>query len=786
MTDREMDQRARSRSLGFPETLEREDRPEDQYQCAVCKTFCYLSQITCPCTSKVVCVDHADLLCEDRAAHQRTLRKRFSDEELSETLAKVIEREAVPATWRAKFNKLLLESGRPSLRSLRAVFAEGERINYPLAQLSDLRRFVTRANEWVDAANTFLIRKQSRKRSRRRGRPSLNDAALNLVDDPGDRPDRGLDDLYALLREVEGLGFDCPEVGLLRALAQSAEEIKAKASALLNSPPEEENRENYLQECKQLLLSNSSVNVLLDEIVEVEKIVDRVQVVKELEEKLEDEVAVLTLEEVRQLLTRARTCNIPPDNKYLKLLEARQRAGDNWEERAKNILAQPVKTIDELDDFADMDAGIPIDPDVLDRLMAARAKAKDFDKQAKAWLSPESYALKPRVQEVMRLVSRAEKDFSIVSIQDLKRTTEIAIDLETRCDQVLRNRYHSAEEDVFETMRQWKAYARDHLRIFSLPTFEKLDTQLKLHYQWLVDLPWYCREHQEAHGQAILDDVLECTNPEDDAPPVDEYFTCICMNPVRPPPPGGVSDAVQCDHCYARFHGICAKTGGSCPFCDHHHWNGAIHKERNWHFCYLPGILSKAPDITKHYSEDWKQLEVIVHRVDRLSQHIGQFLSYTSQPANQRQGYIHQVRHFMRKLYKLQFAVSPNPEVSFGLDLAGLHRILAGRPTAIRPKKRRRPRFTFGQDVDADWTDGTRCICRGRTPYLLNYPTVACESCNKSYHAGCVFYPVDSPESARFLCPLCCLRKNRPYPYSDVRVKPIGMSHTHINILTIL
>lgn len=780
MTNREMELRARSRLLGFPEILEREDRSEEQYQCTVCKAFCYLSQITCQCTSKIVCVDHADLLCEDRVTHQRTLRKRFSDEELLETLAKVVEREAIPTAWRSKFSKLLMESARPSLRSLRAVLAEGERINYPLPQLSDLRKFVSKANEWIDSANAFIIRKQSRKRSRRPGRPSLNKP--NVVDDPGDRPDRGLDDLYALLREVEDLGFDCPEIGVLRTLAQQAEEIKAKASALLNSPPAEDDRENYLQECRRLLLSGSSVNVLLDEILEVEKIVDRVQVVKELEEKLEDETAVLTLDEVRQLLTRARTCNIPPDNKFLKLLEGRQRAGNNWEERAKNILAQPVKTIDELDDFANMDAGIPIDPGVLDRLMAARAKAKDFDKQAKAWLSPESHAPKPRVQEVMRLVNRAEKDFSIVSIHDLKRTTEIAIDLETRCDQVLRNRYHSVDGDVFETMGQWKTYARDHLRMFSLPTFEKLDTQLKLHYQWLVDLPWYCREHQEAHGQAILDDVLECTNPEDDAPPADEYFTCICMNPVRPPPPGGVSDAVQCDHCYARFHGICAKTGGSCPFCDHHHWNGAIHKERNWHFCYLPGILSKAPEITKHHSDDWKQLEIIVHRVDRLSQHIGQFLSYTSQPSNQRQGYIHQVRHFMRKLYKLQFAVSPNPEVSFGLDLAGLHRILAGRPPVVRLKKRRRPRFTFGQDIDSDWTDGTRCICRGRTPYLLNYPTVACESCSKSYHAGCVFYPVESSESARFLCPLCCLRKNRPYLYSDVRVKPIAEENHDLDV----
>lgn len=184
----------------------------------------------------------------------------------------------------------------------------------------------------------------------------------------------------------------------------------------------------------------------------------------------------------------------------------------------------------------------------------------------------------------------------------------------------------------------------------------------------------------------------------------------------------------------------------------------------------------KAPEITRFYSEEWKRLETIVHRLDRLSVAIGQFLSFTSQPVNQDPKYIHQVRHFMRKLYKIQFAVSPNPEISFGLDLAGLHRILAGgRPTVTRPKKRRRPRFFFGQDVDQDWSDGTRCICRGRTHYLLNYPTVACDACNKLYHAGCVFYPLDTKEAIRFTCPLCCLRKNVQYQFSDVRVKPAGM-----------
>ncbi|KAJ2930565.1 hypothetical protein H1R20_g6526, partial [Candolleomyces eurysporus] len=781
MVERELDDRAQARSRGLTEVLKEEDSTEDQYQCHVCKTFCYLSQVVCQCTNRVVCADHIDLLCENRPSHNLVLRKRFSDDELSETLAKWAERAAIPAAWRSKLQKLLLESSRPTLRSLRALLAEGDRINYPLPEMANLRKCVTRANEWVDFANSFIIRKQSRKRARRsRGRPSnAADLAAGNSEDPNDRPDRGLDELYAHLREVESLGFDCPEIGALKTLAQQAEETKLKAVNLLKASPEQQERAEFLQECKHLLLQGSSLNVILDELTAVEKIVDREQLVTELEEKLEDEdESSLTLEEVRQLLTRARACGLPSDNKHMKFLESRQRDGDSWEERAKSVLEQPIKTIQELDQFADMDPNIPIDPTILDRLMSARAKALDFKKQAKAWMAAgDSTGPKPRISEVLRLCQRSEKDFRIPEITELKRSADIATDLENRCEAVLRNRFPVAHnENIFDLIAEWKKYTRENLTIYSFPAFEKVCEQVRLHEQWLKELPWFCAEHNRTHSKELVQDVLECTRPDDDAPPGDEYYTCICSHPVRPPPPGVVSDAVQCDHCFARFHGECAKNGGSCPFCDHHHWNGTIHKQRGWHFCFLAPLARKAPEISRNYSIDFRELELIIQRVDRLSNSIGQFLSYTSQPAHQRPEFIPQVRHYMRKLYRIQFAVSPNPDISFGLDLAGLHRILAGRPpTAARPKKRRRPRFIFGQDIDSDWNDSTRCICRGVTGYLLNKPKVACTSCARLYHVGCVFFPAEGVHNERaplFFCPICSLKKGRRYEHSDVRVRP--------------
>ena len=782
MHQREMQrrERIRARVINLEEVLVDYDHPEEQYQCAICKVFCYLSQVTCTCTAKVVCLDHVDNLCNDPLS-MRVLRKRFSDESLADILHKVSERAAVPIAWKSKLNRLLEESPRPQLRSLRALLAEGERINYNLAELPALRKCVIRGNEWVEAANVFLARKPNRKRTRKlRGRTSItNDAKNDYFDEPADRPERGLADLYAVIEEVGDLGFDTPEFATLRGIAVQAEDIKGKARSLLSHRYGKEENPQFLQECETLLAQGSSLNIFLEEMVDVEGIFMRSKLLKELSTLATLDESVASLDDIRNLLARARSCNLAEDHEFMKILQEKERVGDEWDRKATAVLSRHPKTIQELDQLAAVDSGVPVDPGTLDQLLAAQGKAKEYERQALAWLNPEPGTPLPKVQDVLRLTTRAERDFSIDSIQELKETAQTAYELEMRCESVLKNRYHhEGSESIFDATRKWRSYARDRLSKYSLPNVEKMERQLDLHDQWLKRLPWYCALHKGAHGQQVMDDVLECTKPEDDPPPSDEYFTCICTIPVRPPPPGQVSDAVQCDHCYARFHGACAANGGSCPFCDHHHWNGSIHKDRaSYHYCFLPTILLGAPDITKHYSLAWKHLEVIVTRVDRLSNHVGNFLSFASQPGNQRPEYIPQVRHYMRKLFKIQFAVSPNPEVSYGLDLAGLHRILASQPPPMRLKKRRRPKFLLGPDVDKDAPDGTRCVCRGACHPSHRYPTVQCDHCKHVYHSACVFFPAgDKKSEPDFICPLCCIRKARNYSYADLRVRLAGVS----------
>lgn len=780
MVEREIQGRQAVRKHGAIEFVNDRDVPEEQYQCLYCKAFCYLSQVKCQCGkrgNRVVCLEHSEKLCSC-PLDRRVLRIRFTDAELTETQQAIATKAAIPKNWRDKLNRLLNDSPTPPLRSLRALVAEADRIHYPLKEVTTLRRCVKRAQAWIDSANAFTTRKQSRKRSKRgRWQPALANGA-GVSDDITEKPEKTLEDAYVLLKDVENLGFDSPEIGHLRSLAEQAEEFKAKATAIIRTIDETGDEGAHLRECEALLAHGTSLNVYLEELFRIENIVLQHQLMNELEQVDDSRI---TLEQIRVFLARANACCLPTDNKYTKLLEEKLRAGSDWDQRATDLLNQPMKTIDELNRFLEVESAIPVDPGVLNRIHAIRTKACEFERQAKEWLSHDSSSNKPTVQETLRLIQRSEKEFKIQAISDLKKTVDFAYDLEERCNAVLKGTYvHRENGSPIDAMKQWKEYAAENLSKFRLPGLESLAEELNKHDAWLKKLPWYSHEDERPHAEDVLSDVLKHTRSEDDCPPTydKEHFTCICFEPVLPPPPGEVSDAVQCEHCTARFHGNCADKRFSCPFCDPHQWNGDINSSRSYHFCYLPTVLRSAPAVTRNYSEHWNDLRTICTHVERLSSIIGRFLSYTSQPGNQTFDSIPQVRHFLRKLYKIGFAVSPNPEVSFGLDLAGLHRILALKPPTTRVRKRRKPKFRFGQDVDNDWKDGSRCICRGQTPYLSGYALLQCEQCSRKYHEACVCYKGAEDGRSSFACPLCCVRSGKQYRWADVRVRSIGETNS--------
>jgi len=752
------------------ESLEEYDTPENQYQCHVCKAFCYLAQITCPSHQEhVTCLSHGKLLCSCDLS-TRVLRKRFSDEQLDDIVQKVAERAAIPSDWQAKLRRTLTESARPNLRALRGLLAEGERVSFHLPELNNLRKFVHRANRWIEQATIFTTRKQVGKRTKR---PTNAKGRFTSGELDDDLPERGLEDLYNLLQQVESLGFDCPEIEMLRRISQTAEEFCKKARTAIDEANRLDERDINIDELETQITLGSGLNMQLPELDEMHGVLLRAKLARDFEQ-LEDGTA--TLDDITQLIARARASGLSDDGKIMRTLLEKERVGQEWCMLAKALLKASRRHMTELDECADVDSQTPIDVALQDRVLTLRTRAKDLERQARIMLAPEKGSVLPRPSEALRLVERANKEFVIPIMDELQRCANFAKDLEDKSELVLTKRFiFQGDGNPLAVFQKWVIYAHAHLPYFQMSNFRLLDEQLKAHHQWIERLPWYCAEHKAVHSTGIMRDVMEATRPNDDLPPQDESISCICEKQVVPPPPGEPSDAVQCDHCFARFHGACAASGGSCPFCDHHHWNGTIHKERNWHFCFLPTMLVTAPDITKFYSTSWKELEFIVARVDRLCASISTFLAFIAQPGNQRREFLQQVRHYMRKLFRIQFAVSPNPDVSYGLDLAGLHRRIAGSaPSPTIQKRKKKVRMMFASEAkDQSSADGTRCVCAGT---VAGASRITCSVCQRMYHEICcrVALPAVVPDRANWCCPLCSIKKGKSYPYADARVKCAG------------
>jgi histone demethylase JARID1 len=751
---------------GIPQIIDDTDGgEEDQVQCLVCKAFCYLSRVTCHCTSSVVCDTHMQSLC-DCDPSKRILQLRYSDVDLEEIVNTTLERASQPFAWRVKLAQVLTESPRPLFRTLKNLASEGDRINYPLPELANLKRCVERGEVWLTVTGMMLKQKKESRRKKR----FKKDVSTPIPDDIEAR-DRTMSEAEALMKEVSLLGFDAPEIGVLGSVIEQAKEFQSQATALLERVQEEpcwndsSQRTEILAEAQELLKVGWTVNLSLDEIDDLNTLVRKLELLAQLDAVQED---ALTLSEVRLHLEHAKACGLTNEHSLLDILRAKQIVGEEWEKKANDIFESKVKNLRDMDAFTELPHGHPIDASVLAKIMTIRAKAKELEKQAKALMFPEG-AKRTKITDAQRLIARAEKDFNIPAVVELKRVLDFAMDLESRCEAVLNKRHPQSEsESVFDAVRKWRAYADEHLvGKFHLPQYEMLKSQLDQHDKWYNRLPF--PKPRRDHVELLYKDVAECTKTEDDAAPAEEFCTCICTLPVRPPPPGTVSDAVQCDHCHARFHPQCA--GGSCPFCDHHHWNGSLHRTRYYHSFDVLACVRPVPDLTRNYSRLWKQIEFIATRIARLQNVITHFLAFAAQVQNQRPEIIPQVRHYMRKLFKIQLAISPKPNVSYGLDLAGLHRILAGQKKLT--KRRKRPKLMLKHENEKVATDGTQCFCHGQPKQSSSI--ISCYSCRKLYHSGCVFYTGPIPPAAdSWRCPVCTTKKGQTYPGTEVRVRCPG------------
>ncbi|KAJ3227269.1 hypothetical protein HDU78_010047 [Chytriomyces hyalinus] len=254
--------------------------------CAVCRAYCFLTSVELACSSsnnnsngieltgtsvskttpppqhanntfKVVCYRHVAQLkshCECEPVHL-IMRIRYPDTQLVSLRDRVISVADAPKSWLKAYQKLLCQQSRPRLSDLEALLADaarlgmgvsvdgnggGEELGYVLEESITLKGFLDAAHDWVQRAETVLLHTSVRAPLVLQPVVSGNWDEFNV---PLNALQPHLSPQYctihvvdSLLREVDNLPFDCPEIDQLQKLLEKSLAIHDRFRDALSEP----------------------------------------------------------------------------------------------------------------------------------------------------------------------------------------------------------------------------------------------------------------------------------------------------------------------------------------------------------------------------------------------------------------------------------------------------------------------------------------------------------------------------------------------------------------------
>lgn len=351
-----------------PVVTDTADLGDDETVCAYCKTYGYLSRYLCKATGKTLCLLHAGkydccaMPSEQRLAMvggQHELRRRMSNVDIQSIVQKVVEISRTPEVWAEKLDTLLQDEPKPSLKSLRAVLAEGEKIDssYPLPQLLELKAFVTRCNHWVEEATTYIARKQNRRKSEFR-RGAGQDELRKKADREDSKKDslRNPDNINKLLKVADKLSFDCPELEKLQERSERIVDFKKRAKAALGRPH----------------IAGSELDELIDEgkeidmdVPEMKSLDTRARTVRWFEEAKEhsDRMAQgepLSLDEVTDFIERGKGLDVSETDDYMVYFLGQKDQGQFWESKAFQVMSVENVNFQQLDALFKQASKLPV------------------------------------------------------------------------------------------------------------------------------------------------------------------------------------------------------------------------------------------------------------------------------------------------------------------------------------------------------------------------------------------------------------------------------------------
>jgi histone demethylase JARID1 len=370
-----------------PFTSDVKDYADEETVCAYCKAYGFLSRFNCRINGKVLCLTHAGKYdcCSSSTADRlaltdgnHELQYRHTNEEVESIVQRVMDTAKTPDLWHEKLDALLEEGPKPTLRSLRALVTEGEKIDssWSLPELHDLKEFVTKCNVWVEEAMSYIARKPNRRKSESRYR-GPDESKKKAGEDNKKNALRNPDNVQRLLKVADTLSFDCPELEKLQERYERIVEFKHRARSALKLPHVPG------QDLEALIEEGHDLDMDIPEMNSLEK---KARTVKwfanatDHSDKM-SQGSPLSLDEVKEFIELGKSLEITDENEYMRYFRGQVEQGEFWESKAHQVMSVENVNFQQLDALFKQASRLPVSRSTLaqiDEMLKKQREAEEI------------------------------------------------------------------------------------------------------------------------------------------------------------------------------------------------------------------------------------------------------------------------------------------------------------------------------------------------------------------------------------------------------------------------
>lgn len=349
---------------------------DDERQCVICKTTCFLSSVTCACRPDVlVCLYHVEDLCECPPS-RHVLRYRYTLDELPSMLHRLKVRAESFDNWNMAVRNALEAEGddKLDLNQLKDLITEAEEKKFPESDLlQTLINAVTEAEKCSSVANQLVSKKV-----RTRHRQSIEGKYVAKLT---------LDELNCFYEQVVGLPCIIKETELIKELLDKVIEFREGAQDALDAEtPDSEQVETLIE-------IGITLDVDLPEIPKLKQVLQQARWLDMVRVQMKDPSSV-TLESMRKLIESGVTlAPHPAVEKAMAELQELLTVSERWEEKARICLqARPRHLLTTLEAIIAEARNIPAFLPNIASLREAVKKAKEWVQKVEGIQSVEQYA----------------------------------------------------------------------------------------------------------------------------------------------------------------------------------------------------------------------------------------------------------------------------------------------------------------------------------------------------------------------------------------------------------